>query len=352
MSSTEASSYPADALPGTDALCSETNSVGWGSIYLVLCVFLFISFTTCAVLLTVWFRKSRAKRKTKNNPHPPFNSTEKFYVLSIVTSCLGMLMATDHQSAGARTPDALYSFFAGGAGSAVNAVLVVMVMNWITILTARGKDMSMLPWVRNLYYAGLAASVLDVVITTIEGFTHPMEGAYDGTLNGSKHLFLAILEGAYCLLGEHAPKTRASSFLPVLALTHPTQPVPAGMIYANSMKKKMSSGGGTATDAQKKSVARIVSYSRVISGCGSIGVAYRCMNFVFRIGRTMYPMPSCSTFGVIMGSLVELIVLLVCVAVVIAQKPASSAKVGSNDMMKTSAGSSGGTSGSSASEAP
>ncbi|GMI35501.1 hypothetical protein TeGR_g10072 [Tetraparma gracilis] len=326
MSSTEASSYPAGALPGTDALCSETNSVGWGSIYLVLCVFLFISFTTCAVLLTVWFRKSRAKRKTKNNPHPPFNSTEKFYVLSIVTSSFGMLMATDHQSAGARTPDALYSFFAGGAGSTVNAVLVVMVMNWITILTARGKDMSMLPWVRNLYYVGLAASALDVVITTIEGFTHPMEGAYNGTLNGSKHLFLAILEGAYCLIG---------------------------MIYANSMKKKMSSGGGTATDAQKKSVARIVSYSRVISGCGSIGVAYRCMNFVFRIGRTMYPMPSCSTFGVIMGSLVELIVLLICVAVVIAQKPASSAKVGSNDMMKTSvAGSSGGSSGSSASEAP
>ena len=152
-------------------------------------------------------------------------------------------------------------------------------------------------------------SSIDAVITAAEGLTHPIEGAYSGTVNGLKHLSLAILEGYFCFLG---------------------------LYFALRMRNQMSGGGGIETDAQKKSVARIVGYAKVILGCGTCGVLFRLAMFAGRFGKTVYPAPGCSSFGAIMGSLVEFIVLLVCVAVVIAQKPASSAKVGANNMLKTS----------------
>jgi len=141
--------YNGTGLPGQASFCNENNSVSMGGIYFILCVFFFLAFATCAGLLTKWFRMSRIKRKTKSNPHPPFNSTEKFYVLSIITSATGVLMALDFQGAGGITPPIVYSFFAGSCGTTVNMTLIVMVTNWITILTARGKDISMLPWVKH-----------------------------------------------------------------------------------------------------------------------------------------------------------------------------------------------------------
>jgi hypothetical protein len=270
----------------------------------------------CTFNLFNWFRASRNKRKTNSQPHPPFNSTERFYIVSLIVAVTGVLGGIDLGGARATTPDALYNVYLGICGSGVNAILVIMVMNWITVMTARGKDTTMLPWVSRLYYFGMIGSLVDVVVTSLEGFTHPIVGAYDGTINGLKHLFLALLEGFFCFIGFY---------------------------YAISMKNQMSSGGA-ATEQQKASVARIVGYSRVISICGGIGVLYRTSNFVFRLGKTMYPGPSCSAVGTVIYFLVEFIVFLVVFAVVIAQRPAkagSGAKVASTTVQSSGTSSTG-----------
>lgn len=178
--------------------------------------------------------------------------------------------------------------------------MVLMVMNWIAIMTARGKDTSMLPWVRNTFYFGVAASSIDFVVTLVEEFTVPeIDGAYNGTVNGIKHFFLGTLEGGFCVLG---------------------------LFYALKMKKQIASVR-TGTEKQKQQVNKIVKYNNVLIVCGIIGVLFRYSRTALRVGTVVYPAPSCSTVGFIMGALVEIIVMIVVFAVVLAQRPSKQKKI-------------------------
>ena len=131
------------------------------------------------------------KRKTKNAPHPPYTATEKFYVGALVLCVSGFLAGIDPLANGGIIPNWLYSALLGVQGSGVNIIMVLMIMNWITIMTARGRDTSMLPWVKKTYNIGIGASIVDFLVTSIEEFTVPdIDGAFDGTVNGFKHFFL------------------------------------------------------------------------------------------------------------------------------------------------------------------
>ena len=245
-------------------------------------------------------RASRTKRKTTNTPHPPYTATEKFYVGSLIISVSGFVSGIDPLAASGVIPNWLYSVLLGVQGSGVNIIMVLMVMNWIAIMTARGKDTSMLPWVRRTYNAGVTFSLLDFLITAIEEFTVPeVDGAFDGTVNGVKHFFLGTLEGGFCILG---------------------------LYYALKMKKQIASGG-TGTEKQKQQVYKIVKYNNVLIVCGTIGVLFRYSRFFLRASTTVYPAPACSAVGFLMGALVEILVLVVVFAVVMAQRPGKQRKI-------------------------
>mmetsp|Transcript_1536 Transcript_1536/g.2696 ORF Transcript_1536/g.2696 Transcript_1536/m.2696 type:complete len:375 (-) Transcript_1536:24-1148(-) len=280
--------------------CSETYATSYGAVHPASCAFFGIMYVIYFSLLFTWFRASRGRRKTKNAPHPPYSVTEKFYVGALVVCIAGVFSAIDIGAAAGRLPNWLYSAILGVQGSGVNVILVLMVTNWIAIMTARGRDTSMLPWVQRTYNVGIVGSIVDFLCTSIEEFTAPeIDGAYNGTVNGVKHAFLGLLEGYFCVLG---------------------------LVYALKMKSQMSSGQQV-NEKQKEQVKKIVGYAYVVGGAGSVGVLFRFSRTMLRLGVVVYPAPSCSVVGFIMGALVELVVLLVVTCVVVAQRPSKQKKV-------------------------
>lgn len=290
-----------DGIPeGGELDCTETYSVSYGAIHPIFCAFLGIMYVVYFSLLFTWYRASRSRRKTKNAPHPPYTVSEKFYVGALVICVTGIISAVDVGSAAGIIPNWLYSCLLGVQGSGVNVILVLMVTNWIAIMTARGRDTSMLPWVRKVYLLGIGGSVVDFLCTSLEEFTAPdVDGAYDGTVNGIKHAFLGLLEGGFCVLG---------------------------LVFALRMKSQMSSGQQV-NEKQKEQVRKIVGYTYVVGGAGSVGVLFRFSRTALRLGVTVYPAPACSAVGFIMGALVELVVLLVVTCVVVAQRPSKQKKI-------------------------